>query len=124
MIIKSSQTSFSRTRLSRMNPLRRLSLVLLGVTAAAGMGVLRVQSAIAVPNSSTPAETTELLAQATTTTSNAEQATALLQNYYQAINARDYARPTPIGSIRGRPAASLLQNSARAMPIQALLELK
>ena len=58
------------------------------------MGALRVPGVIAAPKTRTPSEPTKLFAQAPTTTmtSNTEQATAQLQNYYQAINARNYSQ--------------------------------
>lgn len=90
MTHQSSKASFYRTHSSKTTQLRRLSLVLLGLTASVGMGTFQAQGAIADPNSSF-STAIHLLAQAsTTTTNNAEQAAALLQNYYQAINAHDY----------------------------------
>ena len=92
MTIQSSKASFFSTRFSKTTQLRRLSLVLLSLTASVGMSAFQVQSAIAAPNSNSSTATHLLAEASTTTTNNAEQAAALLQNYYQAINARDYKR--------------------------------
>ena len=78
MTIQSSKASFFSTRFSKTTQLRRLSLVLLSLTASVGMSAFQVQSAIAAPNSNSSTATHLLAEASTTTTNNAEQAAALL----------------------------------------------
>ena len=79
MTIQSSKASFFSTRFSKTTQLRRLSLVLLSLTASVGMSAFQVQSAIAAPNSNSSTATHLLAEASTTTTNNAEQAAARLK---------------------------------------------
>lgn len=90
MTVRSPKGNFSKPHSSKVSQLQRFCLVLCGLTASVSMSAFWVPNAIATTNNIALAKNNELLAQASTTTSNVEQATVQLQNYYQAINARNY----------------------------------
>lgn len=90
MTVRFPKGNFFKPHSSKVSQLQRFCLVLCGLTASVSMSALHVSIAIATTNNITPAKNNELLAQASTTNSNVEQATVQLQDYYQAINARNY----------------------------------